>query len=373
MQKREWDVLFSELDLRALLDHQLGRVGDEVLKIPRDRFRVQSDEFLSAGIASELVISPLEISEADIEVSTADTMVDVSRDFDRAVFDRSRPAYVDGLEVTYHVPFVGDKELLRCHPSSYTLNPPRAVVGNGELRFPYDTAGRDVQATKKRFDEDLRTLKSWIPNVNAQVIAYNSSLEALVRQRVAQRRSELDREKQDVASLGFRVRHSGADAPPSTPASRTIQRQKAREKANREYDVALSFAGEDRDYVERVAEGLKAAGVSVFYDGFEQVNLWGKDLAEHLGDIYGTRSRFVVLFLSKAYAAKAWPNHEKQFALGRQLATGKKRVLPVRFDDTAVAGLPPTLGYLDLRVLTPEKLVELIRQKVDNADVDADA
>ncbi len=111
--------------------------------------------------------------------------------------------------------------------------------------------------------------------------------------------------------------------------------------------------------------------MSVFYDGFEQVNLWGKDLAEHLGQVYGRNSRFVVLFLSRSYAAKAWPNHEKQFALGRQLAGGQGRILPVRFDDTEIAGLPTTVGYLDLRVLTPEKLVELIRQKVDSDEQDA--
>jgi hypothetical protein len=130
------------------------------------------------------------------------------------------------------------------------------------------------------------------------------------------------------------------------------------------YDVALSFAGEDRAYVEQVAEQLRQLGVNVFYDRFEEVGLWGTDLSEHLGRIYGSAARFVVLFLSQAYAAKAWPRHEKQFALGRQMSTGEERILPVRFDDTEIPGLPPTLGYLDLRRLTPAGLAELIRQKV---------
>ena len=38
------------------------------------------------------------------------------------------------------------------------------------------------------------------------------------------------------------------------------------------YDIAVSFAGENRPYVEEVANGLKAAGVSVFYDGFEKAD-----------------------------------------------------------------------------------------------------
>lgn len=42
------------------------------------------------------------------------------------------------------------------------------------------------------------------------------------------------------------------------------------------YEVVLSFAGEDRAYVENVAEFLIARGVSVFYDRYEEVTLWGK-------------------------------------------------------------------------------------------------
>ena len=37
---------------------------------------------------------------------------------------------------------------------------------------------------------------------------------------------------------------------------------------NKQYDVGLSFAGEQREYVELVAEALKGRGISVFYDAF---------------------------------------------------------------------------------------------------------
>ncbi len=38
----------------------------------------------------------------------------------------------------------------------------------------------------------------------------------------------------------------------------------------KKYDVALSFAGEDRDYVDKVAKRLQEKGVKVFYDKFEE-------------------------------------------------------------------------------------------------------
>jgi hypothetical protein len=373
MRKREWELLFSTYDLRGVLDAHIAKIGDAVLRIGRERFPPASDELLAAEVASGLVVSPLSLAENQIEVSTADTKIDVSNDFERAVWDRSQPTYVDGIEVTYHVPYGGDHNLWRCRPSSFTLNPPRAIVADDELRFPYDRPDRNLEATKRDFQEDLGRLKQWLPWVNDQVDAYNAELETKVRQRVAARRAELSAEKQQIAQLGYKVRGEATrqtDGPP-TPQQRQGRRATQRQKAGREYDVALSFAGEDRAYVEEVAKGLKDAEVSVFYDAFEQVNLWGSDLAAHLGEIYGKRSRFVVLFLSQFYAAKAWPNHERQFAIAQQLATGKQHILPVRFDDTAIPGVPPTIGYLDLRALSPAKLVELVRQKIDAPDADA--
>ena len=57
-------------------------------------------------------------------------------------------------------------------------------------------------------------------------------------------------------------------------------------KKNFEYDVALSFAGEQRDYVEKVSEELTALKVKHFYDNNEKVNLWGKNLAQFLDSVY---------------------------------------------------------------------------------------
>ena len=50
----------------------------------------------------------------------------------------------------------------------------------------------------------------------------------------------------------------------------------------RRWDVALSFAGAQRDDVGLVAAALKARGVRCFYDADEQVRLWGTHLTEEL-------------------------------------------------------------------------------------------
>lgn len=134
-----------------------------------------------------------------------------------------------------------------------------------------------------------------------------------------------------------------------------------------EYDVAISFAGEDRATAERFALILKANGLEVFYDIWEQASLWGRDLYQHLDDVYSRKARFCVMFLSEHYAAKAWTNHELKSAQARAFQKSDEYILPVRLDDTAVPGIRPTLGYIDLRHTTVEKAAELAIQKISAA------
>lgn len=131
-----------------------------------------------------------------------------------------------------------------------------------------------------------------------------------------------------------------------------------------EYHIALSFAGEDRTYVEQVANELVRSGVKVFYDKHEQVDLWGRDLYEHLSDIYKNRARYTIIFISKHYATKLWTRHERKAAQARAFTENSEYILPVRFDDTEVTGINQTTGYLDLRVISPLELAEAIEKKL---------
>jgi hypothetical protein len=131
-----------------------------------------------------------------------------------------------------------------------------------------------------------------------------------------------------------------------------------------DYDVALSFAGEDREYVDEVAKILHALGVRVFYDKYETADLWGKDLYSHLDDVYRKRSHYCVMFISEAYRTKLWTSHERQSAQARAFETAGEYVLPVRFDDTEIPGVRPTTGYLDLRKMRPDELAHAILRKI---------
>jgi hypothetical protein len=131
-----------------------------------------------------------------------------------------------------------------------------------------------------------------------------------------------------------------------------------------EFDVALSFAGEDRVYVEKVAHALQQAGVRVFYDDFEVVNLWGTDLYTYLDDVYRNKSRYAVVFASDNYSRKMWTSHERQSAQARAFQEKHTYLLPVRLDRSEVPGLRPTIGYIDGTTRSPERIAELLIEKL---------
>lgn len=131
------------------------------------------------------------------------------------------------------------------------------------------------------------------------------------------------------------------------------------------YDVTLSFAGEDREYVEKVANTLLENNVKVFYDKFEEVDLWGKDLGLHFDYVYRKGAKYCVPFISEHYKKKIWTNHEIRTAISRAIETNVEYILPTRFDDTEIEGIRPTLGFLDLRKISAEKLAHLIIKKLE--------
>jgi len=138
-----------------------------------------------------------------------------------------------------------------------------------------------------------------------------------------------------------------------------------RDEPEATYEVALSFAGEQRKYVEEVARALHSRGIAVFYDEFEKVALWGKQLHEELQSVYELRSAMAVVFVSREWVEKAWPRHERRAILSRAIQQRNEYVLPVRFDDTPVPDLSDSVSYRRAEEHSPAELASMITAKLE--------
>jgi hypothetical protein len=135
-----------------------------------------------------------------------------------------------------------------------------------------------------------------------------------------------------------------------------------------DYDVAFSFAGEDRRIVESLAARLKQQNVSVFYDRDKQAEMWGENLQEYLTEVYLKQARFCVMFISRAYADKMWTRQERRSAMARAMQQKNAYILPIRLDQTELEGFLPTVHHINFTDFSETEIVNLILEKLDTAE-----
>lgn len=105
---------------------------------------------------------------------------------------------------------------------------------------------------------------------------------------------------------------------------------------NYNYKIALSFATEDQNLVEKVYHYLKAENIKAFFapspEG--QIFLSGKNQREAFYDIFGLRAEFVALFVSKYYVSRQVPMEEASIAFAKHKNEGS--VIPIYIDGTSL-------------------------------------
>ena len=139
--------------------------------------------------------------------------------------------------------------------------------------------------------------------------------------------------------------------------------------ANEVYDLAVSFAGEHRTYVEQSVQACKKLGLQVGYDRDMSNEWWGKNFIREQRKIYGARTRFFVPFISTEYLAKPIPMDEFSSAMMTAVKQGDGYVLPVLIGDVQVPAdlMHPHIHYLRAEDYTPEQLANQLNTRVKGA------
>lgn len=153
---------------------------------------------------------------------------------------------------------------------------------------------------------------------------------------------------------------------PDKPTEETRIHNSGSEESE-QYDVFLSFAGEQREYVRELAEILDQSDITYYFDENDEVRLWGKNMNEYFDILIQDRSEYLVMFISKEYKEKMWTTVERRSAIARAMREKREYILPCRFDDTIIKGLDLGAKYIDLRRKTPEELGKLIIDKIQQS------
>lgn len=142
---------------------------------------------------------------------------------------------------------------------------------------------------------------------------------------------------------------------------------KAVDISTHKFNVAFSFPGEVRGYVESVAIELERemGPNSYFYDNNYRSQLARPSLDTLLQDIYRKRSKLVVVFLCEKYQEKEWCGIEFRAIKEIIMERKDKRIMFIKMDNGKVDGVFKTDGYIDGRIFTPKEIADFIKQRVE--------
>jgi hypothetical protein len=215
--------LFHDSDLGAVLSNQADKLIAEIEGMGSNTLLNANLEDLSSVLAEKHRVSMVKLKETEITIEQNEASIDVSRDPSRLIFNRSGPFYVKGTGVSFFVPFEGDSALFRCQPSTYTMNPPRASIGNSELVLRYERTDHDAEAIRSSFQAELGRIRQYIEWMSGNVSQFNDSLSERARSHIEQRRNKLLKDQGIVSALGFPLRRR--EGVPQTYTVPTVQRK----------------------------------------------------------------------------------------------------------------------------------------------------
>ncbi len=132
-------------------------------------------------------------------------------------------------------------------------------------------------------------------------------------------------------------------------------------ESDKEYDVFISHASEDKeDVVRPLAKSLKEKGISVWYDEFE---LKIGDSLRRKIDQGLSKSRFGIVVISRAFIKKGWTNYELDGLMTKAIS-GEQILLPIWHDITKqeVIDYSPSLADKVARNTSQETVEEIAEE-----------
>ncbi|MCQ2038215.1 MULTISPECIES: TIR domain-containing protein [Stutzerimonas stutzeri subgroup] len=132
------------------------------------------------------------------------------------------------------------------------------------------------------------------------------------------------------------------------------------------FKVSLSFPGEHRTFVSKVADILRVnlGKDQVFYDYDYQSQLAVPNLDAVLQSIYRKNSGLVVVFLCKEYAEKEWCGLEWRAVRDIIKCKDDDRIMFIRFDSAEIDGLFSIDGYIDASKFSEEEVARFILERI---------
>ncbi|WP_295651894.1 TIR domain-containing protein [uncultured Mucilaginibacter sp.] len=134
-------------------------------------------------------------------------------------------------------------------------------------------------------------------------------------------------------------------------------------KFDKNYDFALSFAGENRELAAYISDLLLEKQLAVFYDKNEQYRILAENVEDYLAPIYNSEAQYVVVLLSNDYPKKIWTKFESDNFKKR---FGDNSIIPIWYSNATPGLFDETTKYGGITFNVDDDLESQAIQIVDN-------
>ena len=197
---------FNGLDSRNYFADFHGKMKLEVDQMSDAEILSCNFEEWAGYLARKYYITPISVFETNIEKTLAETTVKRTNSFRGRPFE---PDFfeLDGVRVTFKIPFDGEPDLFDIRPSSRILTrlatqsfvaPQVEECGSFTLDFEYTKQELQnkgevmAEYVQKQFDNELRSYKMMIGYVNTEVSSFNNGLVSSAMRLLEERKKKVD-------------------------------------------------------------------------------------------------------------------------------------------------------------------------------------
>ena len=250
---------FSDSDTFTAFRSLLERTTGEIDALQNEYVAKASVTELEQFYIDKATIEPLTLHEDQRHVEDQSaTSLDVSHEFDRAVFPGER-AIVQGTAVRIAIPYEGDENLWHIRPSTFTLAGfPEIDVSENAIAFTYAFADdrADSQRLKDQIDSTVKSLAGAIANQRRDVENHNRDAPVKIKAAIERKRTKALAAISAVASLGIPIKRRDALPTFTIPIKRRPSPMRQPTVATEPYRPEPALAMEEYDYILGVARGM---------------------------------------------------------------------------------------------------------------------
>lgn len=189
MKDREY--LFSNARWHDVEAHQLQEMREAIESMEGNRLLNTSVDDLAGHFEQKFRIEIPTLRTEEIVVDQRETKIDVSRDHNRMIFDRSKPFHITGTEIEVEIPFTGEAEAFKVQPTTYTSSPPRAQVRGGVLLMHIVGTNLNADGVRAEIDRTVTEIESHLSTLHGNAAGLNGQLPSQARTAIESRRQKL--------------------------------------------------------------------------------------------------------------------------------------------------------------------------------------